>query len=450
MKNLKRYFAALTAALATLILLAGCTEKSEPEANAQQVGYDPAAAVAPYLANLPEMTEDDLNYTVQLGLFDCDHMVAALIGQDAGIYEALGMSVEVTMTNVVTSAVSAGQLDVAYANFIQSVLAYNSGASIVSLTGSHLGGARYFVVRKGIEYLSHIESLTVSDASMTNPEWLRFAHELGINNDYSAYEGAIMSQRDSLVALRAGRIDGIFVCDPYASMAEEEDLGFIINVGWGSLSEELGIGWGQCCNPIFYKPFTQERPALAARMVLANYLATQYMYLHPYNAAMIFADTFGTSPGVGLRTIFLKTNAEGRTMNWELTPQNLQNLIDYRIHWGVPESDWPQITRGETEDFFDLSFEEMIGLKSFEEFEYEHGLAERFPIGMSYTDWLHMAETVDGIPHDSPVGKGLEKWMSGEFITFLHYSPDMVLSPRVGQPFVPPETDLSPAAGSRL
>ena len=402
-------------------VLQGCRD-SEAETNVVQVEYDPAEAIAPYLGNLPELTEVDKSRVIQMGFNDCDHMVAAIIGQEAGIYEALGLLVEITKTNQVATAVAAGQFDTAYAGWTGSINSYENEADVITLVGSHLGGALYLVLREGIESLDQIESLTVSEASMRNPTWLRYASELGMDPEYTAYSGASMSQPDSLVALKAAQIDGIMVCDPYASIAEYEGFGKIVNVAWGSLSEELGIGWGECCNPVYYKPFVEEHPALTARLVLAHYLATQYLYTHPYNAAMMFADTFGTSPDVGLRTIFLKTNAEGRTMNWEIGPQNLQNMLDFREYWGIPEEDWPRITRTAVEDFFDLSFMEMLGLKSFAEFEISSGIAETFPVGMAYSDWLHLAETIDGIDHDSTIGKTVGKWMDGGFVDVLPFS----------------------------
>jgi len=461
MKNAKRLFAALLALVMIGAMLVGCHDSSvdrhynsptpsnskqpesskQPEISAQpdnskqpdssdqpdnsdqpgggKIEYDPVAEVAPYLSRLPEMTDADKKYVIQLGYNNCDHMVAAIIGQDAGIYEALGLKVEITKTAQVSTAVAAGQFDAAYAGYTGSINSYNKGADIVTLVGSHLGGARYFVVRDEVKALDQIKRLTISETSMVNPEWLRFSSELGINSDYSLYEGASMGQEDSLVALKAEQIDGIFVCDPYASIAELDDFGFIIDVAWGSLSKDLGIGWGQCCNEIYYRGFVDEHPALVARMVLAHCLATQYMYIHPYNAGLMFADTFGTTADVGLRTMYLKTNAEGRTMNWEISPQNIKNMCEYRKHWDIPEAEWPMIRRGDLEDFFDLTYLERYGTGSIEEFLEKSGVKEIFPDGMAYKDWLEVAETRDGIPHDSMVGKTVQKWMDGAVITQL-------------------------------
>jgi ABC-type nitrate/sulfonate/bicarbonate transport system substrate-binding protein len=314
-------------------------------------------------------------------------------------------------------------MDMAYHSFNSYITNYNKGGPFVCLVGSHLGGARYFVVRDEITSLDQIKSLTVSESSLQSTEWLRFCDELGLDPDVTQYEGASMSQTDAMVALKSDAIDGIFVCDPYASIAEEEGFGQIIDTAWGSLSDELGIGWGECCTEVYNKDFVAAHPELTTRMVLAHCLATKFMYEHPYTAGLMFAEGFGTSESVGLRTMYLKTNAEGRTLNWEITSQNLQNLYDYQAYWGIDEEKRTQITNGDPEDFFDLSFLESCGIESFDEFLTESDIDSRFPVGMTYTDWLAEAEAVDGIDSESSTdGKDVEKWMDNEVITAIPLS----------------------------
>ena len=83
--------------------------------------------------------------------------------------------------------------------------------------------------------------------------------------------------------------------------------------------------WGICCVYAMSNNFREEHPELAKRMVLAHALSIQYIYKHPYNAAMIFADAFGTKPEVALNTIYMKTVKEGRTLTWQFSEKNLEN-----------------------------------------------------------------------------------------------------------------------------
>ena len=54
-----------------------------------------------------------------------------------------------------------------------------------------------------------------------------------------------------------------------------------------------------------------------------------YKRQHPYNAAMMFADGFDVDPYVALRTIYMKTVAEGRTITWHFSEKNIENFENY-------------------------------------------------------------------------------------------------------------------------
>ena len=86
-------------------------------------------------------------------------------------------------------------------------------------------------------------------------------------------------------------------------------------ISWGTNLDENGKvpdadSWARCCTLSMNKDFEQKCPELARRLVYAHTLAVQYLYTHPYNAAMMFADGFDCDPYVALRTVYMKTVAE--------------------------------------------------------------------------------------------------------------------------------------------
>lgn len=109
------------------------------------------------------------------------------------------------------NALIAGDMDCAYVSFQSAINNFNAGAPLIGLVGSHLGGARYFLVRDEITSLDQIKSLTVTETSMESTEWLRFSSELGMDPDYRSYEGVSMSNSDAVTALKADQVDGCFV-----------------------------------------------------------------------------------------------------------------------------------------------------------------------------------------------------------------------------------------------
>lgn len=154
-----------------------------------------------------------------------------------------------------------------------------------------------------------------------------------------------------------------------------------------------------CCVYAMQKDFAAAHPELAKRLVLAHCLAIQYMYEHPYNASMIFADTFGTTATVGLRTMYMKCVKEGRTLVYEFTEDNIKNRIGQYDKFGIPEED----RTGNLENYGDFCNPEWIekcGIESFDDFAERVNLDEEFPLGMEYDAWLEKAMAIDNITDD--------------------------------------------------
>ena len=120
------------------------------------------------------------------------------------------------------------------------------------------------------------------------------------------------------------------------------------------------------------------------------------MYLHPYNAAMMFADGFGVNPAVGLRTIYIKLCAEGRTICYKIDETNIQNYKDYYASFAIPENKRPVLQY--LEQFVDTSIYDTLGMVDFYEF-IKNEVDPLYPIMMDYADFLETAETIDGIDH---------------------------------------------------
>ena len=116
--------------LMLLLALTGCADSGQ-QTNVVQTDYDPYEEIAPYLDNLPDIPEEDKDYVIQMGYYDCDHMVAAIIGEATGLYEALDLNVVVTKTGQVAAAMGSGDMVVGYSGFSSMVKAANKGATCI-------------------------------------------------------------------------------------------------------------------------------------------------------------------------------------------------------------------------------------------------------------------------------------------------------------------------------
>ena len=95
-------------------LLTGCHDSSKNEAtiDIKKTSYDPKEAVKDF--EFGELNDVEKDYVVEMGYNNCDHMVASIIGEKAGIYEAMGLNVNLTKSGETTKALISGAMDVGY------------------------------------------------------------------------------------------------------------------------------------------------------------------------------------------------------------------------------------------------------------------------------------------------------------------------------------------------
>ena len=406
----KKLIASLLAAAMLCSLLTACHNSSETNTvDVESTDFDPKKAVEDY--EFGELSEEEKNYTVEMGYFNCDHMCASIIGEKSGIYEALGLKVNLTKSPETVNALISGAMDVGYIFFSKNLMSDDS--PVYQAAANHLGGSRYLVVSNDIDVddpLS-IEGKTISmDAEpQVNSEWRKWSEEYGFSFQPEDYDIVAMGQKDAMFALKAGQIDAFTCCDTYASQAEFEGFGKIMCISWGANLEEGELlteeNAGTCCSYAMSVAFREKYPELARRLIYAHMLSVKYLYEHPYNAAMMFADGFDVDPYVGLRTVYMKTVAEGRTITWQWSEQTMQNNEDFQTQWkdpAVPEEDI--IFAKDSMKSLELSNEifEEAGVPDFDEF-IKDSVEDKFPLGMTFEDWYNAAKKIDNISDEDAV-----------------------------------------------
>ena len=207
----KRIVAVLLIAAMSFSLLTACrySGSNQNTVDITQTDYDPNEAVKDF--EFGELNETEENYTIEMGYNNCDHMVAAIIGEKAGIYEAMGLKVNLTKSGETTKALISGAMDVGYIGVSASGLSQNPPYFIAS--ANHTGGSRYLVVSNDITDASQIEGKTLAMTSKPeeNSEWRGWARDYDVSFNAADYNIVSMGQSDAMFALKAGQIDG-FVC----------------------------------------------------------------------------------------------------------------------------------------------------------------------------------------------------------------------------------------------
>ena len=381
------------------------TEKPEEEAKPE---VDPLA-ITPYSdgprsieaiveemlseLDLPELSEEDKNYTVNLGYYNCDHMAAASVGEYTGIFKGLGLNVSVTGNGNVPEAMSAGQMDMAYCGWTTTLSAVQNNVPLFIAAENHTGGSEYLVVSNEIKNPEDLVGKRIAmgtDPDTKNLNWAEYCDELGLTRDITLYENFSMSDSDEYLALVTGELDAYNCCDPWGSMAEYTGAGWIMARQNTDRGDELGHG--TCCKVAMNYEFAEAHPALAERMLLAHTLCLEFMYEHPYYAAEIFSAYYNVPVEVAIMTYWRKFVNEGRTIRWDLNMEYIENQLVAMQHYGIRDD----INTVNANDYVDLTYFNNCGAKDFTKF-IEENIDPVFPEDMDYDSFKARALAIDGM-----------------------------------------------------
>ena len=206
----KRLLCLMLAASMLIVGLTGCKDSSN-DTNTVQVDYNAEEEVAKYKDYLGEIPEADKDYVIELGYNNWDHMVASLIGQGSGIFDALDLNVNVTKTGQIMEAMASGEIDVGYQGINGAIRSVNNGAPLFMAAANHLGGSEYLVVSNDIQEPEDLigKKLAIGNEPWKSPQWSNWAEDLGIPVVTEGnYETVDMGATDALIAMKAGQIDG--------------------------------------------------------------------------------------------------------------------------------------------------------------------------------------------------------------------------------------------------
>ncbi len=357
-----------------LVLAAGCGGGS----NSASENKTPA----------PGIPDKDKDYVVQLGYYNCDHMTGACIAKDAGIFDELGLKVNVTGNGKVPEAMAAAQMDVGYVGNDGLMRAFLKGAPIMIAANNHLYGSHYLIASHDIKEPKDLIGKKLSignEPEKNNSAWVQWTWDLNIPVEGKHYEVFNMSDKDEYFALKAGQLDAFAACDPWASMAEYENTGHVMATDQPWPGGEIGV----CCVYAMSRNFANEHPELAKLMVLAHTKALEHIYTKPVRSAEIFAENYKVPMEVALMTIWKKTVAEGRTLTWKTDINYFEieanNQLKIKTLDAVPN----------TSEYIQTKFLDECGADDFDKFISEK-VDPLFPVGMSYEDWKQKAYELEG------------------------------------------------------
>lgn len=340
--------------------------------------------------SVAQAADKDKGYVIKLGYYNCDHMTAAPVAKDMGIFTDLGLKVEVFGNAKVPEAMAAGQMDVGYIGFVRVMRAFPKGAPIVVVANNHLGGSYYLVVSNDIKEPKDLVGKKLgimADPEKNSRQWVEYASANGIPVEGKSYQVFNMEDKNKYLALKTGNLDGYICCDPWASMAEHEKCGRIMH----TFTKLPSGNWGIDCLLSMNKSFVNDHPELAKKMILAHSRALEFIYTHPLRSAEIFSANYDVPLEVALMTIYKKTVLEDRTLTWELNRDSIEEDMAYYRSSKIFE------TTPKFEEFVNTDLISKAGVDDFKAF-IKGKVDPVFPLGMTYDDWKKKAYEVEGKP----------------------------------------------------
>jgi NitT/TauT family transport system substrate-binding protein len=235
--------------------------------------------------------------TLRIGYQPSNHQVAEMLAMNQGwwLRDLLPFGVasvkefEFFAGKPEMEAMRNGNLDVAYVGIAPFISAVSQGLNAKIVAGVNNNGSD-LVLKSGVKYDGPIslEGLTIA----TNPpgsiqdlvlrKWLR---DNGIDAD--KIKIVTMAQGDAVTAISEGKVDGIFIAQPYPAMIEM--------AGKGKIVLSSGQMWPNhaCCSLVVSGKLISEHPDLVEQIVRIHINATDYINANPGETARIYSNHTG-------------------------------------------------------------------------------------------------------------------------------------------------------------
>lgn len=324
-------------AIALLLITAGCT---------QPAGTTPTTTVVPTISAAP-ITE------LRIGYQPSTHQMAEITAMNKSWWQQdlAPLGVRNVSDKVFTSgppemaAMLAGDIDIAYVGAAPVLTAVSTGLDAKIIAGVNTQGSD-LVVRNDLDYkgpqslkgqtIATFPAGSIQDTVLRN--WLK-QNNITPDTDVTI-KG--MSPGDAVIAITAGKVDGIFLPTPSPSV--------VVNQGKGKIVVHSGEMYPNhtCCVLIVSGKLIREHPEIVRQIIKTNDKAVLYNEQNPDDAAVIYAIKTGS------KLEDVTASLKEWDGNWASDPNIIISpVLDYaKIQYDLDYIKKP-LTQA---DLFDLSF----------------------------------------------------------------------------------------------
>lgn len=294
--------------------------------------------------------------TLRIGYQPSTHQIAEMVASEKGWWaedlKPFGIT-EIKEFEFPTGvpemqAMVAGELDAAYVGTAPPISAISAGLPAKIVAAVNINGSDLVLkpdeVYSGPASLAGLSIGTFPPGSIQDTVMKKWLMENGV--DVSKVDLKAMDPGPATSALSAGKIDGAFLPQPSPSIIELK--------GKGKHVVSSGEMWPNhaCCSLVVTDKLIKEQPELVEQIIKTHIKATEYVNLHPEEAAQIYVN----------RTKTNITEIEYSVKNWDgkwVSDPRLQ--VPSTVEYAKVDYEMNYTKRELTEkDLFDTSFYEKV------------------------------------------------------------------------------------------
>jgi NitT/TauT family transport system substrate-binding protein len=284
--------------------------------------------------------------TLRLGYFPNVTHAPAIVGVESGRFQqALGSNVTLKLSTYnagsdVVTAMLAGALDASFVGPNPAINSYqktNGGVRVVSGTAS--GGA-FLVVKPSINSAADLKGKKVASPQLGNTQdvalrtWLE---DHGLNTTTTGGgDVSVIPQENSttLTAFQAGRIDGAWVPEPWATRLVKE--------GGGKVLVDEATLWPQgkftTTTLVVTKKFLDANPDVVQHLIQGLDDSIAYIKSNPTQAEQVVSTGIGKVTGKPLKTSLIAASFKSITFTLDPIASSLQTSADHAKALGLLKS----------------------------------------------------------------------------------------------------------------
>ena len=268
---------------------------------------------------------------VRIGHLPSDHDTALFVAQEKKMFEDEGLTVELTQFNNggdLMTAMASGDIDIGYAGITPVMSSISQGVPVKVVSGAQIEGSALVAGKNsGINSVADLKGKTVAtpgEATIQNMLLTSALTQAGVKT--SDVEFTTMKAAQMTDALKAGQVDAMIIWEPYASIAEKNGDGKLIET-----SAEI-IPGHPCCCVAAREDFIKNHADTLKKVLAIHENATKFTNENPADAAACLPEDIVPDADLQKGIIEDTTFISGLDSDYK---QNVMDFMNLEVELGL-------------------------------------------------------------------------------------------------------------------